>query len=129
MPVRGVGDDDDGWETVEDSHIQPVSGGGAESVEIKDIIDIDSDEVIQPAVPLPAPIAPSQKEVDAHNLFHLPYRPWCKHCVAARRKNSHHRSVPSASHRTVPLMVADYAYIRDHQDKALATVLVVRVKP
>ena len=26
-------------------------------------------------------------------------------------------------------MVADYAYIRDHQDKALATALVVRAKP
>ena len=61
MPVRGVGDDDDGWETDEDSHIQPASGGGADSGERKDTIEIDSDEIIKPAIPMLAPIAPSQR--------------------------------------------------------------------
>lgn len=75
MPVRGASDNDDGWETVEESHIQPVSAEGAESVEIKHIIDIDNDGVIQPTVPRPFPIAPNQKEDDARNLFHVPYRP------------------------------------------------------
>ena len=34
-----------------------------------------------------------------------------------------------ASHRTIPLVVSDCANIRDHQDEALAGVLVARVKP
>ena len=27
------------------------------------------------------PKLPSQREVNEHNLTHLPYRNWCKHCV------------------------------------------------
>ena len=72
MPVRGVGDDDDGWEEVQDSHI-PAANGTREN-EPGDIQDIDDDEVVQPAVPLPAPITPSKREIEMHNLFHLPYR-------------------------------------------------------
>ena len=37
------------------------------------------------------PCLPSKAEVEAHELTHLPYRNWCRHCVAARgRELSHH---------------------------------------
>ena len=127
-PVCGVGDGDDGWEAVEDSHIPAVSGD-QQVDESGDILSADDDEVVQRAVPMPAPITPSKREVEIHNLTHLPYRSWCKHCVAARRPNSHHRRQPSSRQRTVPLLVADYAYVRDHLDKSLATVLVARLLP
>ena len=94
-----------------------------------DINDIEEAEVVQKPVPLPAPMVPSKADVELHNLTHLPYRSWCPHCVAARRPNSHHRKCLHASHRTIRLLVADSAYVRDHLDVALATVLVVRLKP
>ena len=128
MPVRGIDGEDEGWEEVADSHI-PAATGSLETNGPEDVVNLDSDEVIQPAIPLPAPIPPSKKEVEIHNLFHLPYRSWCKHCVAARRKNSHHRRCQTTAQRTVPLMVADYAYLRDHIDQELATILVVRLLP
>ena len=126
MPVRGIDGEDEGWEEVADSHI-PTATGSLETNGPEDVVDLDSNEVIQPAIPLPAPIPPSEKEVEIHNLFYLPYRSWCKHCVAERRKSSHHRRCQTPAKKTVPLMVADYAYLRDHLDQELATILVVRL--
>ena len=37
------------------------------------------------------PRLPSQKEVDEHNLTHVPYRNWCPHCVRGRGKDLDHR--------------------------------------
>ena len=36
------------------------------------------------------PREPSQEEVDEHNVNHLPYRSWCRHCVRGRGKNQPH---------------------------------------
>ena len=33
---------------------------------------------------LPAPILPSEAEVEAHNVSHLPFRSWCSACVRGR---------------------------------------------
>ena len=37
------------------------------------------------------PQRPSQKEVDAHELTHLPFRNWCRHCMKGRGKEMSHR--------------------------------------
>ena len=38
--------------------------------------------------------APSQEEVERHNLTHLPFRNWYSHCVRGRgREAPHHRSM------------------------------------
>ena len=37
------------------------------------------------------PRLPSQKEVEEHNLTHLPYRNLCPHCVRGRGKDLDHR--------------------------------------
>ena len=52
---------------------------------------------------------PSDREVREHNLTHLPFRAWCKHCVFGRAKNDPHLSKdrePSEKARTH----WDYAY-------------------
>ena len=81
-----------------------------------DAIDLDSDEVIQVAQPLPQPKVPTAAQIAAHNLTHLPYRSWCPHCVAARRPNTHHRSSSPGQSRADPLLVADYCFVRDNDD-------------
>ena len=120
--------DDEGWEEVQDSHIV-ADGRQVPNIGSGDTIDLEDDEVIQRGVPMPAPIVPKKAKIEIHNLTHLPYRSWCPHCVAARRPNSHHRKSSRSSRRTMPLVIADYAYIRDHLDVSLATILVVRIKP
>ena len=37
------------------------------------------------------PKMPSRAKVEAHNLTHLPYRSWCKHCVKGRGKELPHQ--------------------------------------
>ena len=59
----------------------------------------------------------------------MPYRAWCEHCVAARRRNSPHLRSSDSSQRSKPLLVADYCFVRDNHDKELATILVARLYP
>ena len=37
-----------------------------------------------------SPVKPSREEVETHNLTHLPYRNWCRHCVRGRGKEAAH---------------------------------------
>ena len=37
------------------------------------------------------PRLPNQKDVDEHNLTHVPYRNWCPHSVRGRGKDLDHR--------------------------------------
>ena len=120
--------EDDGSEYVGASHIQPaMNTDGGDMAE--DVIDVDDDTVTQSAKAMPEPILPSKAMVDAHNLTHWPYRSWCPHCVAARRPNSHHRRSHSSTRRMAPLLVADYCFVRDNDDKQLAKVLVCKLEP
>ena len=76
---------------------------------------------------LSSPKEPTAAQRAKHDVTHLPYEPWCPFCVQ-RRNNSHHR--PShETLRTVPLVVADYAFLRNQSNEDVATVLVVKILP
>ena len=62
-----------------------------------------------PAKPLPSPKQMSDAQRRIHDITHLPYDPGCAICVSCRRPNDHHRSADD-SKRTVPLVVAAYAF-------------------
>ena len=97
-------------------------------------IDDDEDEriehpkVAQKPMGMTSPVQPTEEEIALHWLTHLPYRSWCKWCVAAKRQNAPHCSLP-ASNREVPLLVADYCYVRDGRDQDLLTCLVAWLYP
>ena len=38
----------------------------------------------------PCGVTPSQKEIDDHELTHIPFRSWCKHCVFGRAQSHPH---------------------------------------
>ena len=82
-------DEDDGFENLGDSTV-PAHTDSQDALPGGDRIDADGEDVVQPARGMPMPKLPSDAEVAAHNLTHLPYRSWCPHCVAARRPKSHH---------------------------------------
>ena len=49
----------------------------------------------QPASPGIVPVLASDALVEQHELTHLPFRSWCRHCVRAKGKESpHHESSP-----------------------------------
>ena len=46
------------------------------------------------------PRLPTEKEVEEHNLTHVPYRNWCPHCVRGLGKDLDHRKSLDASQGT-----------------------------
>ena len=80
------------------------------------------------ARPLSSPKEMSDAQRRVHDLTHLPYDPGCAICVSCRRPNDHHR-MTNDSTRTIPLVVADYAFPKNFGDEEPLTVLVMRVYP
>ena len=81
------------------------------------------------AVAPPSPKCPTRVQRERHNLTHLPYESWCPFCVAARKPNTPHRR-SHESERELPLLVADYGFMRDQVDLSDSiTILVVKVYP
>ena len=82
--------------------------------------------IVQTPVGMPSPPKPTAIEVALHWLTHLPYRSWCRWCVSAKRRNAPQHGLPSHS-REVPLLVADYCFLRDARDEDLLTCSVGQV--
>ena len=49
----------------------------------------EADEA-QPSKPGHVPALPSEAAVEQHELTHLPFRSWCRHCVRANSKEGPH---------------------------------------
>ena len=85
--VRNVGEGTDGQEAV----------GQAEG-RIRKLID---------------PRLPSAKEVEEHNITHIPYRNWCPHCVKGRGKEMSHRKDDDDGNRGIDEFHFDYCFPGD----------------
>ena len=75
----------------------------------------------------PTPKAPTAKEVAKHNLTHATYRSWCPFCVAGRKPNAPHKSIPQD--RAIPLLVADFASLRCTADTESLSIFVAKIVP
>ena len=63
-----------------------------------------------------APILPSARQQELHNITHQPFQPWCEACVLGRSRQSPHigqegeaQEVPQEA-RPEPMIQIDYAY-------------------
>ena len=118
---------DDGF--AEDAVPSRDIGQGDElRVDIDDGGSADAPELVQQPRGMPSPPQPTADEIALHWLTHLPYRSWCKWCVAAKKANSPHPSLPGAT-REIPLLVADYCYVKDGRNEDLLTCFVGRLYP
>ena len=78
--------------------------------------------------PLPTPKAMTAAQKAVHDLSHLPHDPGCPICASSRGLNLPHQ--PSHEHlRVIPLLVADYCFVRFFGDSIWQTVLVMRLYP
>ena len=78
--------------------------------------------------PLPTPSTMTPAQLAIHNLTHLPYHPGCPICAATRRPNSPHLTTHE-NRRVVPLLVADYCFMRFADEHEQQPILVMRVYP
>ena len=121
--------DAEGWENIRDGPVEALEGAEVERIGDDDEVELETGNCARRPRGLPEPFSPSAAERARHNLTHWPYRSWCEHCVRSRRPNSRHHFSPSSSERTVPVLVADYCYLRDSRDEDLAEVFVGRLYP
>ena len=69
------------------------------------------------------PKLPTKKEVEEHNLTHLPFRNWCPHCVAGKGKAASH--FKQERQDGMPEIHVDYCFLST-KNGPLATVLVAK---
>ena len=77
-----------------------------------------------PATELAAPGEPSAAERREHGLTHVPYQPWCRHCIAGRGREDAHRRRSPDDPAPVPVVQCEYSSLRSDEDSPLLPVLV-----
>ncbi|CAE7251708.1 unnamed protein product [Symbiodinium sp. CCMP2592] len=78
----------------------------------------------QSAQPLARPDRPTPEMIAAHEVSHVPYRSWCRACVAGRGRAYQHKA--SGQESTVPVISMDYLYFNERTDGAGLPTIVLR---
>ena len=74
------------------------------------------------------PRKPSQLEIDHHNLSHLPYRSWCRHCVRGRGKEAPHMKSGDKKEGEIPEFHFDWCFPGEEKTGDNLCVLVGRMR-
>ena len=80
------------------------------------------------------PGMPSKKDREEHEATHLPFRPWCEHCVRGSGRNSQSRSIKGdAAHSDIARVHLDYCFFTENskndkgeEEKTSLTTLVMK---
>ena len=72
------------------------------------------------------PKEPTPEEVKEHDACHVPFRPWCRYCVAAAATASPHMRDMSREAGAVPEHHVDYWCMRDHEGAESVPVVVIK---
>jgi hypothetical protein len=73
------------------------------------------------------PGQPTPEEVAAHELTHLPFRPWCPDCVSGRAADDPHRRIVRDADDGVPKVSVDYGFISSDDGEDTRAILVLKV--
>ena len=71
------------------------------------------------------PPGPTAEELDKHELTHVVFRSWCKHCISSRVKEDPHRCVATHEGRTPKAMLEWMFFTSDEEPGVQLPVLVV----
>ena len=88
---------------------QGSESGGSELTDVEDVFV--SEEADMPKR-VYFDMRPSQEEVNAHNISHLPYRSWCPHCVRGKARRRNHRKKNRQRRDGVPVISMDYMWLK-----------------
>ena len=79
------------------------------------------------ATPMYLPKGPSDAELRAHEIHHMPYRSWCEYCVRVRGKENPHLSGYEQADDGIPVVQMDYAFLHDTGDKEAKVTFITMV--
>ena len=90
---------------------------GAKEIENGENVEDDRAEVDELRKPHPAarPYTPTKAEVYEHEVTHLPYRTWCKHCVKGRGVSTPHRKGKKEEKIGITISI-DYCFMTGEAD-------------
>ena len=89
--------------------IRVLPGRSEQQVWTFDECDEDVEQGIRFTKNVKDPLMPSKQEVDEHQLTHLPYRNWCRHCVRGRGKQTPHQA--SKGSTGLPEISFDFCFV------------------
>ena len=105
--------------TQNDVAVSPNESNVSEDAGAPDLIVEESAEASE-ARGIKVSNKPTPEEVAEHELTHLPFRSWCKHCVFGRAQADFHMKVDSEN-RDVPRLSWDYMYMKEKQERERET--------
>ena len=93
-----------------------VEGGAVSAAAEHDEVTADEevDRGVRRVRSMQDPRLPTPEEVREHELTHLPYRCWCRHCVRGRGKEAPH--VTANGDGALPEVHFDFAFMGDEGD-------------
>ena len=78
------------------SQYTPVSPdtqqGPEKDKEMEDVSEEVVCEEVRAPVTVRNPLNPTRKEIEEHEVTHIPFRSWCKHCIRGRAVNTPHKT-------------------------------------
>ena len=57
--------------------------------------------------------------MEEHNIYHLPHRSWCRHCIAGRGKDDRHVSGHGESDHRLPTISLDYCFMGERSETSV----------
>ena len=103
-----------------------VEEKNAEDEELEDEVQVEADAGdLREMRKMHDPKLPTKAEKEAHEMTHLPFRSWCRHCVRGRGLEEAHRKSEQREDGGVPEVHLDFAFPGSHGQEGL-TLLVAR---
>ena len=123
-------------EAVNEKSMEGVDGDQGYECGVCGVLDDDGDEdngddiegisrETRKTVRMLDPKLPSREEVEEHNLTHLPYRNWCRHCVRGRGKEMPHKKAEDDLHNQAEVHF-DFCFPGEESGEGNLTIVVAR---
>ena len=108
--------------------IQEEAGEGAAKEDRQREEDQEEEEEGREMRIIKDPGEPTEREIEEHELTHVPFRAWCKACVAGKAQNDPHYHKQDAERESskVPVISMDYAFMGQEGQEGLTKILVVK---
>ena len=76
---------------------------------------------------LPKPLTPTRAQREEHELTHVTFAPWCRHCVMSRSLNDGHRKKKKHNNdREVPVISGDFCFMGQSEQEKATPIFVLR---
>ena len=87
------------------------------------VIDFQDEEAPVKLDVLKCPEVPSKEEVEEHEIFHWPFRAWCRACVLGRGRNQAFRKLEAERSHALPTISHDYGFLGKDDGKTMPMIV------